>query len=845
MLRHKHIDRVCILVMVLMLLVTTLFAAGAATGVITQDNTMGYEDRLFSQDRVHTIDIVMDDWDAFLDTCTQEIYADCTMVIDGEKYGNVAIRGKGNTSLSSVASYGNDRYSFKVEFDHYQSGMTYHGLDKLSLNNLIQDTTYMKDYWAYTLMNRMGVAAPLCSFVQINVNGEPWGLYLAVEGVEDSFLQRNYGSDHGELYKPDSMSFGGGRGNGRDFDFDEIKDQFGWDDSEGNTDETAVPTMPEGFSVPTMPDMGNMQMPGSSGESATTAPTTPDMGNMQMPGSSGESASTAPTMPDMGNMQMPGSSGESASTAPTMPDMGNMQMPGNSGESATTAPMMPDMGNMQMPGSSGESASTAPMMPDMGNMQMPGSSGESASTAPTMPDMGNMQMPGATGGSTPTVPTIPEGLQMPEGFTMPEGMEMPEMPDMGGFGGFGMGSGDVKLVYSDDDPASYENIFNNAKTDISDADQARLIAAIKAMNEGDTSAVDTEAVIRYLAVHAFLCNDDSYTGMMVHNYYLYEEDGVLSMIPWDYNLAMGGFQGGSNATSTVNSDIMSPVTSGSVSDRPMVAWIFDGGEYEAAYAETVQRFIDETFTFGWFETEFDRVRAMIAPYVQADSNGFFTYDEFVTGADALREFCLLRAEAIGHQLDGSDTRVDASHVNLSAMGGMNAGKGGFGGEFGSGKDSMRNRGSADAGETASDDGTKSRGSRFQQAFATPAQSGETDAPASETATPSNERFGNGERQQASAAPAQSGETDAPASETATPSSERFGNGERQQASAAPAQSGETSSPGSERSIPFGMMGQPENVTATGVSTENPILLIASVVVLAGALCFAIGYRKQP
>ena len=33
-----------------------------------------------------------------------------------------------------------ERYSFKVEFDHYNSSLTYHGLDKLSLNNLIQDT---------------------------------------------------------------------------------------------------------------------------------------------------------------------------------------------------------------------------------------------------------------------------------------------------------------------------------------------------------------------------------------------------------------------------------------------------------------------------------------------------------------------------------------------------------------------------------------------------------------------------------------------------------------------------------------------------------------------------------
>ena len=116
-----------------------------------------------------------------------------------------------------MEQYGNSRYSFKVEFDHYDNALSYYGLDKLSLNNLIQDNTMLKDYLCYQLMGSFGVDAPLCCFVYITVNGEDWGLYLAVEGVEESFLQRNYGSGYGELYKPDSQSMGGGRGNGGAF----------------------------------------------------------------------------------------------------------------------------------------------------------------------------------------------------------------------------------------------------------------------------------------------------------------------------------------------------------------------------------------------------------------------------------------------------------------------------------------------------------------------------------------------------------------------------------------------------------------------------------------------------
>ncbi len=57
-----------------------------------------------------------------------------------------------------------------------------------------------------------------------------------------------------------------------------------------------------------------------------------------------------------------------------------------------------------------------------------------------------------------------------------------------------------------------------------------------------------DEVLRYFVVHNFVVNGDSYTGSMIHNYYLYEQDGKLSMIPWDYNLAFGGFQGSDAAS---------------------------------------------------------------------------------------------------------------------------------------------------------------------------------------------------------------------------------------------------------------------------------------------------------
>ena len=173
---HKYIDRICLAAALFSLVLALLFMNGRALGIQPASQVMGYEEKLFDTSRVHTIEIVMDGWDQFLETCENEEYAPCSVVIDNEGYKNVGIRAKGNTSLSTVSQMGSDRYSFKLEFDQYDSGKSYYGLDKLCLNNLIQDNTMMKDYLTYRLMASFGVNAPLCSFVWFTVIGEDWGV---------------------------------------------------------------------------------------------------------------------------------------------------------------------------------------------------------------------------------------------------------------------------------------------------------------------------------------------------------------------------------------------------------------------------------------------------------------------------------------------------------------------------------------------------------------------------------------------------------------------------------------------------------------------------------------------
>ena len=206
MIRHRQIDRLCALAMALALVLTGLLFFGEALGIQPASAAPEYASRLFDDSRVHTVDLQVENWGEFLEHAPEEEYIPCTAVIDGEVFYQVGLRAKGNNSLRLTEEYGLARYSLKLEFDHYVDGGNYHGLDKFSLDASFQDNSYLKTYLVYDMMEYMGVPAPLRSFVWVTVNGSPWGLFLTIEEPEEAFARRNFGVDHGQLYKPDYTS---------------------------------------------------------------------------------------------------------------------------------------------------------------------------------------------------------------------------------------------------------------------------------------------------------------------------------------------------------------------------------------------------------------------------------------------------------------------------------------------------------------------------------------------------------------------------------------------------------------------------------------------------------------
>ena len=322
-----------------------------------------------------------------------------------------------------------------------------------------------------------------------------------------------------------------------------------------------------------------------------------------------------------------------------------------------------------------------------------GDGGEGFSGRPQRGESGSFPDRQSDGGRMPGGEGFPDGFDF--GDRQQGGEGRPNMPDggmdfggrgggMGGFGGRGGGS----LQYYDDNISSYSAILDNAVGKASDKDKQRVITALENLNAGTDleKYIDVDATLRYFAAHTVVVNLDSYTSNMAQNYYLYERDGKLTILPWDYNLSFGGFQSG-NASSVVNFPIDTPVSGVSMEDRPLLNKLLEVDEYRERYHDYLRQIVEGYFESGLYESTIRALDAKINEYVKNDVNVYYTYEQYEASLPHLIALGYLRAESIKGQLNGtipsttidqredSSSLIDASGINLSALGSMMGGGG--------------------------------------------------------------------------------------------------------------------------------------------------------------------------
>jgi CotH kinase protein len=111
-------------------------------------------------------------------------------------YKDVAIHLKGSFTFQPIDA----RPSLTLNFDKFAPGQRFHGLNKIHLNNTVQDPSCLNEAVARDFFNDIGVVTPRAGHASVILNGRPLGLYVLLEGANKEFLKRHFASAKGNFY---------------------------------------------------------------------------------------------------------------------------------------------------------------------------------------------------------------------------------------------------------------------------------------------------------------------------------------------------------------------------------------------------------------------------------------------------------------------------------------------------------------------------------------------------------------------------------------------------------------------------------------------------------------------
>ena len=157
-------------------------------------------DRVFDPTVLHVVELEVDERHLEALEYDRENRIPCDVVFDGVRLPNAGVRQKGG--IGSVSGLGG-KPGFSLRFDEFEDDQTLFGLERLRLNNAIQDASFLHEHLGYDVARRMGLPAARTAHAVVTLNGFVYGIYVLAESIDDEFLKRWFGrfDDDGNLYE--------------------------------------------------------------------------------------------------------------------------------------------------------------------------------------------------------------------------------------------------------------------------------------------------------------------------------------------------------------------------------------------------------------------------------------------------------------------------------------------------------------------------------------------------------------------------------------------------------------------------------------------------------------------
>jgi hypothetical protein len=116
----------------------------------------------------------------------------------------VGLRLKGRGSFHPI----DRKPALKIRFDKYIGSQRFLGLRRLTLNNMEQDPSMLRERLAFHVFRRAGIPAPLCNSARVFMNGDYYGLYTNVQTLDPAFLETHFAPARGNLYDTSKDQYG-------------------------------------------------------------------------------------------------------------------------------------------------------------------------------------------------------------------------------------------------------------------------------------------------------------------------------------------------------------------------------------------------------------------------------------------------------------------------------------------------------------------------------------------------------------------------------------------------------------------------------------------------------------
>jgi hypothetical protein len=169
---------------------------------------------LFDQTAIRDVhfDIPPESWDAIDAEAVppdcipyQRNYYAATVRFEDQVFAGAGLRAKGGCG-SARRLNGKPGFKANLSWDdpnvpECPDERRLYGLERLTLNNMNQDRSFLHERVGYELYRAMGVPTPRAMHTRLFVNDELWGLYLHVESIDRRFLSRWFDSNDGMLYE--------------------------------------------------------------------------------------------------------------------------------------------------------------------------------------------------------------------------------------------------------------------------------------------------------------------------------------------------------------------------------------------------------------------------------------------------------------------------------------------------------------------------------------------------------------------------------------------------------------------------------------------------------------------